>query len=491
MSITRTVFSGGVQLSVANGIARGLGIVSLPLLTQWIAPASYGQAALASTLVSFSSVVALMGMDMSYSRGYLSRTKPNGAAVEGFCWRFAMVAAFVAAIVSATVWIYYSGTSSGAIPGLAVWIAVGSASSLLFAMAQTRSRLLGQIRRLSLAVAVGGIIATAITILLAWHTVRNEIALVSGYVAAFVVSLTILGLPSWRQLIAKPAMTRSERKTVFLFGLPGVMSAPMYWVVSSSDRWFIEHFSSAADLGVYAIAGSLGTIGMLMNAAVIAIWIPESTRLHESGEDSSNRELGQIMALLLLAMAIVWLSVVSVGGELLRLLTDSKFHSAERYLPWISGGVFFYGCFHLANTGLFLSRSLIWTGFLWTVAGVVSVLANLALIPMHGAIAAALVQFVTFAVMAVAVFTVAQRKHHIPIPFARTAVALIALGLSGWVAQIAAWPNSDLLSLFLKMPLLLFAALLSVWILRPTSVYLVFDKLFRLMRIKLLRGNHR
>lgn len=468
VSLTRRVFAGAAQLTLANGLARALGILSLPLLTRWLAPAAYGQAALASTLISLLSVVALMGMDMSYARSFLSQKAPNGQAVEAYSWRFAALAAVIAGLAGAAAWLVYAHTVATAKLALALWIAVGVGASLLLAMAQTRTRLHGRHGRLAVAVALGGLTATAVTLALAWGVFHNELALVAGYVTAYLVTLAVLGAPEWRTFSSPSGLSAAERRVVLMVGLPGVVTAPMYWVVASADRWFLGRYASASELGIYAVACSLGTAGMMINSALMAIWLPEATRMHESGTEQTGQALGRLIARLVLVMALVWLVIAAVGGEVLRLLTDPRFHPAAAYLPWIAGGVFFYGCYHLANTGLFLSRSMAWSALLWAAVGALSLLANAVWIPVHGATSAALVQCLSFALLASTVLWVAQRKHVLPLPLARLVGILLMLLGAGWCAN-AGWNDSATLSLLLKLPVLTGLSLVSVRLLEPDA----------------------
>ena len=240
MSLTRHILTSSAQLTLANGLARALGIISLPLLTHWLAPAAYGQAALAGTLISLMSVIGLMGMDMSYSRSFLSRQPPNGEAVETLLWRLAVIAALATGAVAGVIWLLHAHDDTQAKPDLAVLVFFGVAGSLLMAMAQTRSRLHNRYRRLAVAVAAGGVSATAATLLLASRVVADERALVAGYVVAYLLPLAIMGMPVWRQLRASSGLTPTARRAVFLVGLPGVITSPMFWVISSSDRWFLH-----------------------------------------------------------------------------------------------------------------------------------------------------------------------------------------------------------------------------------------------------------
>lgn len=435
MSLTRHILTSSAQLTVANALARALGIISLPLLTRWLTPAAYGEAALASTLISLLSVIGLMGMDMSYSRSFLSRTPPNGSQAEAFCWRFATVAALVTGIAAAIVWLMHAWSAPHSMPGLMALVFVGASGSLLLAMAQTRSRLHNRHARLAGAVAIGGIAATAITLAIARWWGADERALVAGYVTAYVLPIFILGVPGWQQMRAPSGLEPGTRRAVFLVGLPGVVTAPMYWILSSSDRWFLQVSADSATVGVYAVACTFGQLGMMVNSALLAIWLPEATRLHESVDaDGSRARLGVLIVRLVAIMMLVWVGVGLLGGDLLRLLSQERFHRGASVVPWIASAVFFYGCYHVANTGLFLGRRLNVSALVWATVGVLSLAANGLLVPRYGMMAAALVQAVTFALLAIVVLALSQREHPIHLPYARMAwaiaiaVAALALG---------------------------------------------------------------
>src|SRR5690606_10241643 len=120
--------------------------------------------------------------------------------------------------------------------------------------------------------------------------------------------------------------------------------------------------------------------------------------------------------------------IVVLGGDLLRLLTDARFHAAATTIPWIASGVFFYGCYHLANTGLFLGRSLKITAWVWVLMGSLSLTANTLLIPHYGMMAAAQVQCGTFLTLTLVILALSQKRHRIKIPGARLLSAVAMVG---------------------------------------------------------------
>ena len=467
MSLTRHILASSAQLTLANALARALGIVSLPLLTLFLSPSAYGQAALASTLISLLSVIGLMGMDMSYSRAYLSRDPPNGEAVETLLWRLAFPAALVAGTVAAAIWLIHVGRNAQVMASVAVLVFLGAAGSLLLAMAQTHSRLHHQHGRLALAVAIGGVAATVISLALARWVTADERALVAGYVTAYILPLLIMGIPGWKQLRAPSGLAPGMRRAVFVVGLPGVVTAPMYWILSSSDRWFLQASADSAAVGVYAVACTFGQLGMMVNSALLAIWLPEATRVHETTERAEgDRSLGRLFTRLLIVMMLVWLGVAIVGSDLLRWLTNDRFHIGTELVPWLASSVFFYGVYHLANTGLFLGRKLKWSALAWAMAGVVSLIANAVWVPRYGAMAAAAVQCGTFAGLALSVWLLSQRIHPLPLPIRRIAMAT-TLALLGVVVGSRLPGVVDTATAGMKALFLCVVCLTVLWVMEP------------------------
>ena len=466
MSLTRHILGSSAQLTAANAIARVLGIVSLPLLTRWLSPDAYGQAALASTLMSLVSMIGLMGMDMSYARTYLSRAEPNGSRVEIFCWRFSLVAALAAGLVAAMAWLLHVARDGSSLPVVACWVLIGTAGSVLLAMAQTRSRLHNQHTRLAVAIALSGIAATALTLCIARWWLPDERALVTGFVLAYVLPICVMGIPALKKLRLPSGLSSATRKAVFFVGVPGVVTAPMYWILSSSDRWFLQTSADASTVGVYAVACTFGQLGMMVNSALLAIWLPEATRLHES-DDSGKvaATLGGLICRLVLVMMMVWVGVGIIGGDLLRWLSEGRFHGGAAVVPWIASAVFFYGCYHLANTGLFLGRRLRVSAFVWAFVGAASLLANAIFVPRFGMLAAAGVQCGTFGVLAITVFVLSQRHHPIQLPAFRMlvafAIAVLGLLIGVWLPEVRDWLTAVEKVVFVGVIVTLLAAILA------------------------------
>lgn len=455
--------SGTFQLTLSNGIVRLFSIISMPILTHLLSPHAYGGASLAGTVISLVSVIALAGIDMSYARAYHSALPPTGAVVEHYCWRFASIAALLSGFCGATAW-WLIGGDSGA--GMSLLIALGIAFSVVQSMAQTRARLQDRYRALARSTVASGalVVVTGIGIAALWR--QDAIALLLPIVLGYVLPVLFLGMPSIASLRKPSPLSSRDGIALVKIGLAGVVTAPMYWFLSSSDRWFLQHYHGDVAVGIYSIGYSVGIVGMMINAALTSVWMPEAAREYERDRTVAQFTLGRLMGQLVGLMALIWLAVAAAGGDIIRFLANERFHGAAEYVPYIAGGIFFYGVLHLANTGLLLAKELNWAALWWLAGGVLCLVLNWILVPFFGGLGAALTQCLCFAFISFGILATSQSKFHLQLDWGRLLAVLLIVVPSG-ALMAPRWDGIALLSLSMKLPIGLLVSALVAYIMEP------------------------
>jgi len=465
MTFTRRVVSGTSQLTMSNGVVRLLSIVTMPILTGLLSPHAYGVAALAGTIISLASVLALAGIDTSYLRAYHSAEPPSGAVAEAYCWRFAILNALLAGALAAIAWHFFSGDSIDQDRRLWPLVAVGVILSVISTMAVVRALIAGRHRALAFTIVAAGVIGSAVSIGIAiWH--QDALALLLPMLLGYLIPVLLLGTPSIPTLMKRSRLTRNEGVALINIGLAGVVTAPMYWLLTSSDRWFLQHYHGAETVGVYSIGYSVAIVGMIVNSAVMAVWGPEAAREYEEDRARAKFTLGSLMSRQVAAMAIIWLAAAAAGGDIVRWLANERFRAAADYVPFIAGGVFFYGVLRLALTGLLLAKQMKWAALWWLAGGAVCILLNLALVPRYGGLGAAVSQSTSFAFIAMGIFATAQTKFRVQLEWKRL-VASMLIVLVAAVFLIPPWHRTALLSLLMKLPIGFAAAVIVAWMAAP------------------------
>jgi O-antigen/teichoic acid export membrane protein len=466
MTFALRLISATTQLTLSNGVVRLLAIVTTPILTALLSPQAYGVAALAVTVISLVSVFGLAGVDMSYARAYHSARPPSGVGVEHYCWRFAILGALSTAVVGAVAWWFFTKDSVVLDRRLAILVAVGIVLSVVSTMASARALLAGRYRAIALTIFATGIICIAASIGIAATWRQDAMALLLPMLLGDLIPIFLLGAPSIAGLAKPSGLTRNEGVALIKIGLAGVVTAPMYWLLSSSDRWFLQHYYGAEAVGVYSIGYSFAMVGMIVNNTVNSVWLFEAAREYEHDPAHAQVTLGRLMSRLAALMAVIWLVVAAAGGDMVRWLTNERFHAAAGYVPYIAGGVFFYGVLKLANTGLLLAKQFNWVALWWLAGGLVSTLLNLALVPKYGGVGAAVTQSASFGLISLAILATAQAKFPIHLEWGRLATAMLVI-LAAGVFLAPPWHGTAPYSLLMKLPIGIAVAVIVAWMMAP------------------------
>jgi O-antigen/teichoic acid export membrane protein len=479
MGIIKKVFGASAIIVLASGLTRLFTLLSAPVLTRLLGPAPYGTMALVGTAVAFASTLSLLGMDMSYARYYFSKENVTSHAVEQFCWRYTIFSSTGVGILAALFWWYLFGRSMN---NSLIALMVGLTSILFVAntMSQTWARLRERYNQIGLAIIISGMVTVVISMFLAIVWRRDEWSLLIGFAAGILINIVVIGTPKSNLLLKASGLTLKEKWPIIKLGLPGVITASMYWILSSADRWFLKYFMGKEIVGIYSFAYSVAIVGQIVNTAIILTWIPESIRTYEADTHGATSILGEVWGGLALSLSLVWLIVASIGGDIIRILAHSQFHSGAVYVPWIAGGVYFYGMSILATSGLLIAKNMKPAAGLWFMGGVLNVILNYFAIQKWGAYGAAVVNCVSFGFIYFGVMWKSLKLFKLNLAWKKLfGVAVIVL-MCG-VVMSPAWHSYPLISICLKLPLCLGVSLCLSWLTVPGWVRQIKVQLARIV----------
>ncbi len=469
MTFARRVLTGTAYLTLSSGSVRLLSIVLMPIVTRLLSPQAYGVASLAGTVISLATAFALAGLDVTYARAYHSVQPPNGRVVEQFCWRVSLLGATVTAAIAGGAWLWLGTLYAEFNSAFAVFVALGIVAAVANTMAQVRARLASGYRRMALAIVVSGIVGAAANIAIAVWWRQDAVALLASMLLGYLTPALLLGAPPVSDLAETSILTREEGLSLIKIGLAAVVTAPMYWLVSSSDRWFLQYYRGAETVGLYSIGYNVASIGVMANAAIMSVWLPEASREYEQDPERAKAVLGHLMSRLVAAMALIWLVAASAGGDLVRWLAGERFHASADCIPFIAGGVFFYGVSQLGLYALVLVKRLKWAAAWWLGGGLGSAVLNAVLVPRFGAIGAAITQSTSFALIALGILATSQRLFRLELSWGRLITVLAVVLIAGRF-MASPWHAASMLSLLTKLPVGLAVAAVASWAIAPDWV---------------------
>lgn len=465
MTLARRVFGATALITLAGLFSRLVGFAAAPLLTRLVGPEGYGVFALAGTVGGIGTTLSLLGLENAYTRYYLKVEGEERFALERLVWRIAFGSAVLVSMAAAATWFLVGEPAAARTPLLAILTGLLVGLNSLGIMGQTRARLLGRYGLVALAIAVSGGLSTLVAVAVGYLLPGNSLALFAGAVTLMLLTLLMLRPPGRRELRG-PVLPLKAGWAAIRLGLFSVITAPMYWIITAADRWILAAYRGEAEVGVYGVAFSLATVGMLLNSALMLTWFPEASRAYEEDPAGSAGNLGRLWTRMVGVLMVLWVAVAAAGGDLLRIMAAPAFHTGAVTIPWVAGGMFWYGLASLALTGLMLKMSMRPAVFGWVLGAALNLGANLLLIPRLGALGAGIANCLGLALVGILLTAAAQRRFPMQIQWLRlTLCGAICVGLGA--AMAPAWGGSPLVSLLLKLPLGMAGALAVAILLAP------------------------
>jgi len=449
----------------------------MPLLTRLLSPEAYGAAAMVGTLISLTAVIALSGMDMSYSRAFHAKESPSGEVVEAFVWRYTIGAGALASILAALAWWLIIAQHLELPTYLAGFLGVGIFLSVTNAMSQARARLNNRYRSMSFAIIASAIGTLALSVGIAMWWRQDELPLVVSITAGYLIPVLILGIPRLRRLCTPSGLCPEQRIQVLMIGIAGIITAPMYWVISSLDRWFLGYFEDPASVGIYSIGYSVAIMGVMVNNALTWVWVPETSKAFETDPVDAQIQTSKLVEQMIVALGVVWLAITAAGGDAVRLLADVRFYDAAAVVPYIAGAVFFHGVLHLVSAGTLLKKKLHHTLPWWFAGAAVCVILNLILVPRFGRLGAAFTQTCSFAFVAIGIAYSAQKLFPLKLRKGRVCLVLGAIVIAGVLMQHP-WSQIPWVSLVLKFPVGVLAAICVLKVMSPELLSNIAARIF-------------
>jgi O-antigen/teichoic acid export membrane protein len=236
------------------------------------------------------------------------------------------------------------------------------------------------------------------------------------------------------------------------FGLPLVPGALAMFVLNNGDRYFLNIFSTRAEVGIYSVGYKLAAAtSTLVLMPFLKIWSVKMV-------DVCRREdgpivMGKIATLLTGACIFVTLGMSLFAPYLLRILTSSPtYEAAVPIIPIVGLSYVFYAWSVVMDSAFYVTKRTELKPLALLISCAVILPLYYFLIKSFGMMGAAWATLVGFGVFAGVTYAVGQRVYRAQYEFGRMllvlAAAVVALFLATWSGAVS-WRNFGLRTLLL------------------------------------------
>lgn len=388
-----------IVYGVGNVAQQLIGFLLLPIYTAKLIPAEYGRLALITTLSALLNALLGMGMSTSIFKYFFRENTIEGKrliASSVFFWLIflGIFTAFFMFLFSANIADVLLGSSNYAnhIRLMTATLVLTQTQLVPYSIlrAEKKSKVYAFLT-LSTFVLTAGLNI----IFVAYMNLGILGILWAGLISTFI--FVLVGLYLCRHML-QAVFSWTVIVSMLRYGLPLVPSSISLYILNQADLWFLQHFSTMQEVGVYVLGYKIGSIiNMIMFQPIQMIWMPIVYEI----EHQPDAKIFYERALTYIFMIGCWGALVLsyFSEEILLLMADPKYHIAYIFVPWVAFAYVMHGAYFIVVIGVFLKGKTSYTIWIVGLAGISNILFNFLLIPTFGAWGAAQSTLISFALL--------------------------------------------------------------------------------------------
>lgn len=392
-------------------LAKGMAFFTLPLYTRIFSPADYGTITMLTTIASLLSAFLVMGMDSAQSF-YFFEQKSNGLKAQAkvvssiLQWRLLWGTGIVGvALIGVPLWNRWFFSEE---LGFAVFVAAFCGA--LFAQILSQSieifRLLYRPWSYT-SVTLG---QTVFSVVFAVFLIVELRQGVFGFFVGSALASLLLACISWffvREYVDFSMLHTIWWPRLLKFGAPLLPGGLAFYIMSTADRWFIQHYHDATALGLYAIAAKFALLMALLIETFRKAWWPIAMdAMHSEDGPQTFRMIARLFMGVGVAAVI---GLTFIAPWLIRLLTTPDYFSAWKMTGILAWQSLFYGFFLIGSAGIWKAEKTWITSLLMTSFAILNIILNYILVPPYAGIGAALATAITFLLWTLASMWLSER----------------------------------------------------------------------------------
>jgi O-antigen/teichoic acid export membrane protein len=211
------------------------------------------------------------------------------------------------------------------------------------------------------------------------------------------------------------------------YGLPLVPAGAAFFIVGQTPSYFIKHYVSLDEVGIYSVAASLASVLLIVVTGFQQVWSPYVHSYYK--EPETRQSFVRLYCIFSSVLFMVAVFLCLFAQEIVDVLIGPKFHLAYLYVPAI---VLSHSCSTLGRNfsiGIGLTRKTYHRAWPSVIGAALYLILAFSLTPRFGLWGIIASQIVAFVMVGILLHTISQRLIRISYPYARN-IAMWVLGVA-------------------------------------------------------------
>lgn len=266
-------------------------------------------------------------------------------------------------------------------------------------------------------------------------------------------------------LTAKQYMFCFEAKELwisFKLGLPILIIMVAFWFVDYANRFIVKHFLTLESLAIYSLGFKMGQLILFLVTTFQTLWQPLMFKIFKVKD--AKRIFSDVFTYLVMALSFWALAISIFSNELISIFSTNKYIQAITIVPMAVMTYAFFGLYYFLQTPLILKKKLYMIASLSCFAALLNIILSFLLVPLLYIKGAIIATFITYFLIVVVMFIIAQRTYKIPYDYVCLSKILLSASVIFILANSIALKGIFNIVVFKITLLLLFFVIL--WALR-------------------------
>jgi O-antigen/teichoic acid export membrane protein len=225
-------------------------------------------------------------------------------------------------------------------------------------------------------------------------------------------------------------------RELICYGYPFIFAGLGYWLFGSMDRWMLASLSTIEEVGIYSVSNRFASAVLFVSTAFAQAWSPISIKIRTDHPDNYREIYFQVLMWLMLLMLVAGGGLALFSGELIGAIMPAKYAASTLPLAILCFGVILQASQHVTAVGISIEKKTFLFARLTWFTALVNLLLNYWLIPLHGAVGAAIATFASYLTLTASYLFFTQRLHPLTIHWTKLCMLLI-LGSCVAIVSIA------------------------------------------------------
>ncbi len=185
------------------------------------------------------------------------------------------------------------------------------------------------------------------------------------------------------------------------YGFPLALSSLSAWVLILSDRYMLQYFKTAEDVGIYSVSYSVvdRTLGLVYSTLMLAAYPVIVLTWETKGKEVTQHLIGELSRYFLILCVPIFAGISILGKDIFSLFIGADFFECFKLVPLFAFCSIAQGLFQYIGKSFELHRKTSVFALTLFIAGLVNVLLNVLLIPGFGYMGAGLAKVVSYLVL--------------------------------------------------------------------------------------------